>query len=54
MSLELLKMGRAYNVIKTKEPDVVLLDIVMPKLDGLGVLDRVNHDKTIKKHPTFL
>ena len=44
----------AYNVIKTKEPDVVLLDIVMPKLDGLGVLDRVNHDKTIKKHPTFI
>lgn len=44
----------AYNVIKTKEPDVVLLDIVMPKLDGLGVLDRVNHDKSIKKHPTFI
>lgn len=44
----------AYNVIKTKEPDVVLLDIVMPKLDGLGVLDRVNHDKNIKKHPTFI
>lgn len=44
----------AYNVIKTKEPDVVLLDIVMPKLDGLGVLDRVNHDKSIKKHPMFI
>lgn len=44
----------AYNVIKTKEPDVVLLDIVMPKLDGLELLDRVNHDKTIKKHPTFI
>lgn len=44
----------AYNVIKTKEPDVVLLDIAMPKLDGLGVLDRVNHDKSIKKHPTFI
>jgi two-component system response regulator (stage 0 sporulation protein A) len=44
----------AYNVIKDKEPDVVLLDIVMPKLDGLGVLDRVNRDKTLKKHPAFI
>ena len=44
----------AYNVIKAKEPDVVLLDIVMPKLDGLGVLDKVNNDKSIKKHPTFI
>jgi two-component system response regulator (stage 0 sporulation protein A) len=44
----------AYNVIKTNEPDVVLLDIVMPKLDGLGVLDRVRNDKTIRKHPTFI
>ncbi len=44
----------AYNVIKTKEPDVVLLDIIMPKIDGLEVLDRVNRDKTIKKHPIFI
>lgn len=44
----------AYNVIKTKEPDVVLLDIIMPKLDGLGVLDRVKKDKSIKKTPTFI
>ena len=28
----------AYKMIRDKEPDVVLLDIVMPKLDGLGVL----------------
>lgn len=44
----------AYDVIKAKEPDVVLLDIVMPKLDGLGVLDRINHDKSIKKHPAVI
>ena len=44
----------AYQMIRTRQPDVVLLDIVMPKLDGLGVLDKVNHDKTIKKIPTFI
>lgn len=44
----------AYEMIKHKEPDVVLLDIVMPKLDGLGVMDKVNHDRTIRKHPTFI
>ncbi|MEG0805570.1 MAG: sporulation transcription factor Spo0A [Lachnospiraceae bacterium] len=44
----------AYNLIKTKNPDVVLLDIVMPKLDGLGVLDKVNTDRCIKKHPAFI
>ena len=43
-----------YKIIKEEVPDVVLLDIVMPKLDGLGVLDKVNQDKTIKKMPTFI
>ena len=44
----------ACEVIRTKEPDIVLLDIVMPKLDGLGVMDRTNRDKTIQKHPEFI
>lgn len=44
----------AYKMIKEKEPDVVLLDVVMPKLDGLGVLDKINHDESIQKHPSFV
>lgn len=44
----------AYEMIRTKQPDVVLLDIVMPKLDGLGVMDKVNGDKNLKKHPNFI
>ena len=44
----------AYQMIKEKEPDVVLLDIVMLKLDGLDVLDRVKSDPTIKRHPSFI
>ncbi len=42
------------KVIKDKNPDVVLLDIIMPKLDGLGVLDRVKGDQSIKKCPKFI
>ena len=31
----------AVKVIKEKQPDVVLLDIIMPKLDGIGVLEKL-------------
>lgn len=42
------------NMIREKEPDVVLLDLIMPKLDGLGVMERIREDKNIKKTPTFI
>jgi len=42
------------NIIREKEPDVVLLDIIMPKLDGLSVMERVRDDKSIKNVPTFI
>lgn len=44
----------AYEMIKAKEPDVVLLDIIMPKLDGLSVMEKINHDETVKKRPNFI
>ena len=44
----------AYQMIKKKEPDVVLLDIIMPELDGLTVMEKIRSDKTIKKHPAFI
>ncbi len=43
-----------YNIIKEKEPDVVLLDIIMPKTDGLTVMEKVNKDHSMKKHPAFI
>ena len=33
---------QALTLIREKEPDVVLLDIIMPKYDGLTVMDKVN------------
>lgn len=43
-----------YQIIKNIQPDVVLLDLIMPKMDGLTVMDVVNNDKTIKKLPNFI
>ena len=37
------KDGReALQLIEEKEPDLVVLDIIMPHLDGLGVLEKLN------------
>ncbi len=43
-----------YQIIKNKEPDVVLLDLIMPKMDGLSVMEEVNKNTKIKKHPHFI
>lgn len=42
------------EVIKDKNPDVVLLDMIMPKVDGLGVMERVKNDEDIEKQPMFI
>ena len=37
------KDGReALELIQQKQPDLVVLDIIMPHLDGLGVLEKLN------------
>lgn len=43
-----------YQIIKNKQPDVVLLDLIMPKMDGLSVMDEVAKDKNLKKFPQFI
>lgn len=52
--LELVGMARdgvdAFDMIKNLEPDIVLLDVIMPRLDGLGVLERLE-ENNIEKMP---
>lgn len=43
----------AVEIIKEKKPDVVLLDIIMPKLDGIGVLEKLR-DERLEKQPTVI
>ncbi len=48
-------VGTAYNGLETLEmisllvPDVVILDIIMPHLDGIGVLERLTQSETRPK-----
>ena len=43
----------AYAQIISKTPDIVLLDVIMPHLDGLGVLEHVTKTQLLKK-PTCI
>ena len=43
-----------YEIIKEKQPDIVLLDIFMPKLDGLSVMERVKEEDGFDKNPNFI
>ena len=60
MDKELNLVGKAKNgeemcqIIKERQPDVVLLDLIMPKMDGLTVMDHVNQDNSVDKRPYFI
>lgn len=51
--MEVIAMARdgneAVEMITSTEPDIVLLDVIMPHLDGLGVLEKVNEANMSKK-----
>ena len=44
----------AYNMIVKTKPDVVLLDIIMPRLDGISVMERVRTQSGLEKIPSFI
>ena len=47
------KDGReALTLIEEKQPDLVVLDIIMPHLDGLGVLEKLN-SMNLEKFPEY-
>lgn len=42
------------EIIKEKVPDIILLDIVMPKLDGFGVLAGLRGEEKLSKIPVII
>ncbi len=45
--------AEAVSLIDSIKPDVVILDMIMPKLDGIGVLERVHNSRSMYK-PKFI
>ena len=45
---------QALDAIKSQPPDVVLLDIVMPEMDGFQVLERVKADPDMRDIPVIV
>ncbi len=39
----------AVEMIKNTEPDIAIIDVIMPHLDGLGVLEKINELNVEKK-----
>jgi len=42
------------KMIKETEPDLVLLDIIMPKMSGFQVMEEMNKDENLKKIPVII
>ena len=45
--------NEAVNLISTIKPEIVLLDVIMPHLDGLGVLEKLNKNAN-PNQPTII
>ena len=44
----------ALEVVKDFMPDIILLDLVMPRLDGFGVLEKLKDDEKLKHIPVIV
>ncbi|MCX8128694.1 MAG: sporulation transcription factor Spo0A [Clostridia bacterium] len=45
---------QAYDMITTLKPDVVVLDIIMPNLDGIGVLEKISLPQSKSYKPVII
>ena len=45
---------QACDLINEAKPDIVILDVIMPYLDGIGVLERVNATIPPEERPLFV
>jgi len=42
------------DAMEKEKPDLILLDIIMPKMNGFDVLERKNEDKSLRDIPVII
>ena len=47
---------QAIEILKDHSDEIaaILLDLIMPKMDGLTVMEKINQDKNVQKRPDFI
>ena len=46
-------LGEKQDGVRYQEPNIVLLDMKLPKIDGVGVLQRIRNDERTKRLKVF-
>ncbi|MFH1255158.1 MAG: response regulator [bacterium] len=42
------------ELAKKEKPDIIMLDVILPQLDGFSVLDSIKKDKAVKSIPVIM
>ena len=48
------RANKGLKAIKEEKPDLVLLDLVLPEMDGFEVLDKIEKEPTLSKIPVII
>ncbi len=46
--------SKALEAIREKRPDVVVMDMILPGIDGIGILEEVNRGDMVARRPVFV
>lgn len=46
--------SKALEAIRSEKPDIVVMDMILPGIDGIGILEEINQADYILKKPIFI